>query len=582
MVYAFIYLNLIKKIKEMKKIYLISSILLCTAFYNAQVNIVTTAPSASLANGTTGLRAPNGNSSHTSVRACYHVPASELSALSPTIASFGFVLTNTLVNAPANGTLTVYLQNTSAASYALGTSWSTATVGMTQVFSGIYNIPQGSTATVVDFQFPSNFAYTPGNALNLAYEYVGAQFASNFAVYSAFTNSAINCGATNASAILPAVNTLSTTTFRPLFRFGSPNSFTNEAAVLILNAPGKVSQQTGLTHTISANIFNGSNITKNNINVDLIIVGSNAFTAAVNVPSLAAGASTTVLFPAYTPTVLGISQIAVSIANDQNNANNQVSFTQSVTCDVIATGPASFAPTSYSSGVGFGTGSGVIYSKYRTAANQTLTSVNIGISSGVSNVGRTVYGVVCNSLGIIQGTSNALVISNSELDQFFTFNFTPITFLAGDQYYVGLAQTPGSPACFPLGATPAPNATTLYVTQPIAGGALTPLNTNLGYFAIEPRFMSPCNSVGLNEINNDVVTNLALQPNPAKDKVVIRVSNTNAKMTLEIRTLLGQLVMAKQNIEEQNEIDLSRIKSGVYFVTLIKEKTRVTQKLIVE
>ncbi|MBP9067963.1 MAG: T9SS type A sorting domain-containing protein [Bacteroidia bacterium] len=566
----------------MKKIFFIGSFFISIAFFNAQVNLVTTAPSASLANGTTGLRAPNGNASHTSVRACYHVPASELSALSSSIASFGFVLTGTLANAPANGTLTIYLQNTSAPSYTLGTSWSTATVGMTQVFSGVYNIPQGSSPTVVDFQFPSNFVYTPGNALNLAYEYVGGQFASNFAVYSAFTNSAITCGATNASATLPAVNTLSTTTFRPLFRFGSPNSFTNEAAVVILNAPGKVSQQTGLTHTISATIFNGSNIAKNNINVDLTIVGSNAFTAAVNVPSLAAGASTTVLFPSYNPTVLGISQIVVSIANDQNNGNNQVSFTQSVTCDVIATGPASFAPTSYSSGVGFGTGSGVIYSKFRTATNQTLTSVNIGISSGVSNVGRTVYGVVCNSLGIIQSTSNPLVISNLDLDQFFTFNFTPVTFLAGDLYYVGLAQTAGSPACYPLGSTPAPNATTLYVTQPIAGGGFTALNTNLGYFAIEPRFMSPCNSVGVNEINNDAVTNLVLQPNPTKDKVSIRVSNADKNMTLEIRNMLGQLVMLKQNIEGQNEIDLLGMKSGVYFVTLTKDKTRVTQKLILE
>lgn len=566
----------------MKKIYTLSVFLLSLTLFKAQVNNVTTCPSASLSNGTTGLRAPNGTANHTSLRACYHVPASELSALTPSIASFGFVLTNTLVNAPANGTLTVYLQNTNASSYTLGTSWSTATVGMTQVFSGVYNIPQGSAATVVDFQFPSNFTFTPGGALYLAYEYVGAQFAAGNAVYTAFTNSAVNSGATNISSTLPAVNTLSTTTFRPLFRFGCPNSFTNEAAVLMVNAPGKVSQQTGLIHTISANIFNGSNVTKNNINVDLTIVGSNAFTAAVNVPSLAAGASTTVLFPSYNPTVLGISQIAVSLVNDQNNTNNQVNFTQSVTCDVIATGPASFAPTSYSSGVGFGTGSGVIYSKFSTATNQTLTSAGIGISSGVSNVGRSVYAVVSNSTGVVLATSNTLVISNAELDQFFNFNFTPVNFTGGVLYYVGLAQMPSSPAYYPLGATPAPNASTLYVTQSLAGGALNPLTSNLGYFAIEPRFMSPCGGVGVNEINNDVVTNFVLQPNPAKDKVSIRVINADKNTTLEIRTMLGQLVMVKQNSEEQNEIDLSGMKSGIYFVTLIKDKTRITQKLIVE
>ncbi|MDZ4664553.1 MAG: T9SS type A sorting domain-containing protein [Bacteroidota bacterium] len=566
----------------MKKIYSLSILLLSITLFKAQVNIVTTCPSASLSNGTTGLRAPNGTANHTSLRACYHVPASELSALTASIASFGFVLTNTLVNAPANGTLTVYLQNTNSSSYTLGTSWSTATVGMTQVFSGVYNIPQGSTATVIDFQFPSNFAYTPGNALYLAYEYVGAQFASGNAVYSAFTNSAVNCGATNTSPILPAVNTLSTTTFRPLFRFGFPNSFTNDAAVIIVNAPGKISQQTGLPHIISANIFNGSNITKNNINVDLTIVGTNAFTAAVNVPSLAAGASTIVLFPSYNPIVLGISQIAVSLANDQNNANNQISYTQSVTCDVIATGPASFAPTSYSAGVGFGAGSGVIYSKFSTATSQTLISAGVGISSGVSNIGRSVYAVVSNSTGVVLATSNTLVISNAELDQFFSFNFTPVNFTGGVLYYVGLAQMPGSPAYYPLGATLAPNASTLYVTQALAGGVLNPLTNNLGYFALEPRFISPCGGVGASEINNEQVASLSLQPNPAKDKVIILVSNSDKNMTLEIRNMLGQLVMVEKTMEEQNEINLSELKRGIYFVTLTKNKTRVTQKLIVE
>ncbi|MFO0434206.1 MAG: hypothetical protein ACK5ZT_03090, partial [Sphingobacteriaceae bacterium] len=190
----------------MKKIYFLS-LMLFSLTYFGQVNIITTAPATNSANATTGLRAPNGNSSHTSLRACYHVPASELTALTSSISSFGFVLTNTLVSAPANGTLTVYLLNTTSPSYTLGTSWSTATVGMTQVFNGVYNLPTGNTATVVDFPFPSNFSYTPGNSLFVAYEYKGAQFAPNNAVYSAYSNSAVTAGATNVSAILPAVNT---------------------------------------------------------------------------------------------------------------------------------------------------------------------------------------------------------------------------------------------------------------------------------------------------------------------------------------------------------------------------------------
>jgi hypothetical protein len=566
----------------MKKIYALLFILLSVTLSNAQVNLITTAPNASLSNGTTGLRAPNGTSGHTSLRACYFVPSSEIAAtLQGTVSSFGFVLTATLCNQPANGTITVYLQNTNATSYTMGTSWSTATVGMTQVFSGIYNIPTGTGPAVVDFQFPSNFAYT-GGGLNVAYEYAGAQFASGNCVYAAYSQSPTLVGATNTSSTMPAVNTLSTTSFRPLFRFGTPNSYTNEAAIQIINAPGKVSQQTGLTHSISANIFNGSNTSLTNIPVDLNVIGSNVFTAQVVIPSLAAGATTTVVFPAYNPTVLGISNINVTIPADQINGNNSATFNQSVTCDIIATGPASFAPTSYSTGVGFNAGSGVIYSKFTIPSSQTLISVDMGISSTITNTNNSVYAVVSTSTGVVLATSQTLVIGLADLNTFYTFNFSPISFNANVPYYVGLAQTVGSPGYFPLGSTPAPTAPSFYVTQALSGGGLSPLTTNLGYFAIEPRFASPCNGVGIAEEKNDVVVSMVLQPNPAKENVLIRVINADGTMKLTIRNILGQTVIEKINIDEMNNVNLSGIKPGIYLVTIIKGKTNLTQKLIVE
>lgn len=562
----------------MEKLVTFLFILIALASFG-QINIITTAPATNSANATTGLRAPNGNASHTSLRACYHVPASELTALTSSISSFGFVLTNTLVSAPANGTLTVYLLNTTSTSYTLGTSWSTATVGMTQVFNGVYNLPIGNTATVVDFPFPSTFSYTPGNSLFIAYEYVGGQFAPNNAVYTAFSNSAITAGATNVSAILPAVNTLSTTTFRPLFRFGNPNIYTNEVSVAILNAPGKVSQTTGTTHTITANIFNGSNATLSNINVDLTVIGTNAFTAAVTVPSLAAGVFTTVVFPAYNPTVLGISNIAVSVSNDQNNSNNLVSLTQSVTCNFIGTAPASVAPTSYSSGVGFNTGSGIIYSRFINVSTQTITGADIAISSGVSNAGRSVYAVLANSSDSILATSNTLAITGNELNTFQTFTFAPTVINGNTTYYVGLAQPAASPGYFPLGATPAPGSPTLYVTQALTGGSLNPLTGNLGFFGIEPFFMSPCGGVGLVD-QNDQSIGVSVFPNPATDKIVIEVSNVNAQTKIEICNLLGSMVTSIKSVSESNIIDISSLEKGVYLITVTDEKNKAVKKLI--
>lgn len=566
----------------MKKIYIALILGLISISFNAQINNIITAPPVNQANGTTGLRAPNGNASHTTMRACYFVPASELTALTNSITSFGFVLTNTLASAPATGTLTVYLQNTSASTYTLGTDYTAAIAPMTQVYTGTYNIPTGTVATVVDFLFPTSFTYTPSSSLFLAYEYKGGQFAPNTAIYSAYSNTSITAGATNATSFSLAANTLSTTTFRPLFRFGTPNPITNDVVLRIVNAPGKVSQTTGTQHTITANVFNGSNTTLNNISVDLTITGSNTFTANTVVPSLAAGAVTTVVFPAYNPTVLGISNIGVTVPNDQNNANNAVSFTQSVTCNVMATGPASFAPTSYSSGVGFNTGSGIIYSKFSTAATQTLIGVDLAISSGISNIGNSVYGVVCNSVGLILSTTNTLLISANELNTIQTFIFNSTVFNPNQIYYVGMAQTANSIGYYPLGATPAPFTPTLYVTQPISGGALTPLNSNLGFFGIEPFFTSPCNGVGLTKLNNHFNFNMNLYPNPARDKVTIFVSNVTSSMKLKVYNAIGALVLEQNSLQEENELIMQQLDAGVYFIKLIDGKSVQTKKLIIQ
>lgn len=549
----------------------------------AQINNIVTAPSASLSNGTTGLRAPNGNASHTSMRACYFVPANELAALNSTVSTFGFVLTNTLVSAPANGTLTVYLKNTTANSYTLGTAWSTATVGMTQVYNGVYNIPSGNTATVVDFPFPVNFTYTPGNGLYLAYQYIGGQFAPNVAVYSAYTNSAIIAGATNNSLTLPSAETMSTTTFRPLFRFGNPNPLNNEVVVQQLNVPGKVSQTAGTSHVISATIFNGSNTTLTAIPVNLNISGTNPLTASLSISSMAPGATTIVSFPTYSPNLQGISNIVLSVPADQNNTNNTRNITQSVTCNVIASGPSSLSPVSYSAGVGFNSGSGKIYSVFNTQSTQTLIGTYLAISSDASNIGNSVYGVVADNAGFVIATSNTLTITSAELDTYQTFTFTPVTFVGNMNYHVGLAQMPGSTGYFPLGATPAPSTPTLYFTQPLSGSGLSPLNTNLGFFGIEPIFETTlCGMVGLSEVDHVKGINMSVYPNPSFNKVYVELSNADANTRIQLLNILGQVVMEKNNVSEINEINISELKKGIYVVNVINGASKSTRKLVVE
>lgn len=565
----------------MKRIYNLITACFISASAMAQVNTVITAPSASLSNGTTGLRGPNGTSSHTSMRGCYFIPANELSALSSTITSFGYVFTSTLTNSPANGTLTVYMMNTAGNSYTLGTDWSTATTGMTQVYNGIYNIPSGNTATVVDFPLSASFNYNTGNGLYVAYEYVGAQFATAPAIYSAFTNSAIIAGATNASSVLPAVATLSTTTFRPLFRLGNPNPINNDVSVEILNALGKVSEAIGTSQQISANIFNGSNTSLSNIPVTLDINGTNPFASTVTISSLAPGVTTVVTFPIYTPTTQGLSNILVSVPADQVNNNNSRNITQSVTCNVIGTGPTSLSPVSYSSGVGFNQGSGKIYSIFNVPSTQTLSGVHIAISSGASNTGKSVFAVVANSSGSVIATSNTLTITSAELNTFQYFTFPAVVFNANTNYHVGLAQPQGSPGYFPLGSTPAPSTPTLYSTQTFTGSTLNPLITNLGYFGIEPEFLSAlCSPVGIQEVNNSDIFQVAVYPNPVKDVITVSISNFEGNTHLDVLNAIGQVVLSQEVTSNQEQLDVESLPPGVYIVQLSNGSKKHSIKFI--
>ena len=235
----------------------------------SQVNNIYVAPTPNTAPGTSGNRGPNGGAGHTVMRAMYNVPASNLTPISTStaITSFGFALTNTLQTGPASGTLTVYLQNTSSSTYTNGTTWTTA--GMTQVYTGTYTIPTGSVATNVDFTFPSNFAYT-GGALNVAYEYTAAVTAGGVAIYQCFVDAAAS-GATGAAATVVAP-TLATTAFRPLFRFGTPNTYTNEISIEHLASPGKFPQTFGTPVVVMADVRNNSNITKTNFRSYIAVI----------------------------------------------------------------------------------------------------------------------------------------------------------------------------------------------------------------------------------------------------------------------------------------------------------------------
>jgi len=70
----------------------------------------------------------------------------------------------------------------------------------------------------------------------------------------------------------------------------------------------------------------------------------------------------------------------------------------------------------------------------------------------------------------------------------------------------------------------------------------------------------------------------SVYPNPAKDKLIVRLPKAINEMQVSIFNPYGQLEMQSH----VNEIDISQLNTGVYFVTVTGENYASTQKIVVQ
>jgi len=478
----------------MKKITLVLITVLasCNLFF-AQTNLIVEAP---LDNTTTQVRAPNGLSTYAYLRACALVMQSELTNIpsGSTLTLFGFTIASTTtMTIPVSGNFTVYLENTTNTSYLKGTTWSTIPGPMTQVFANVMTIPISTTASSIILTLSTPFVYT-GGGLYVAYDWYSAgPFSTIQTTYFADGGASLNPGCASGNSASSAPTTLATTAFRPSFLFGFANPYTNDMQVIGLESPGKVNVSFNTGHNIKALIRNSSSTTQNNINVSLNVTGANIFANTQTITSMAPGTTSTVTFPLFNPQTLGANTVSVSVPPDQNNVNNSATYAQSVTCNEWAQNPASGSYTSNS--VGFGTGSGILATPFLNPVASNLAGIRGAISNNAASTGKNVYGVLLSSTGATLATTNTITIST--LSTFVTFTFaTPQSLAANTTYYLGVAQTANATAYYPAGTQSTtylpPN---LYYSTGLAGGALTAITQNYGYFGLEGVFI---NNAGIN------------------------------------------------------------------------------------
>lgn len=440
-------------------------------------------------NSTSTARGPNGTSAHAYMRGCALVLQSELTAIpnGSTISSFGFTLNSgTTINA-CTGTINIYLENTTDASYLKGTTWSTILTGMTNVYANVMTIPISATSTSITVTLSTPLVYN-GGGIYVAYDWASTGAYGTAAAVYRCNSTGLSPGCASAASGASAPTTLGTTAFRPNFLFGIANTYTNEIQVNGIEAPGRIAAMFNTPHTISAIVRNASNITKTNISVFLNVTGANAASNTQTISSLAAGTDAIVTFPALNPQLPGLNTISVSVSADENNSTNSTVYGQSVTCNEWAINPATGSYTSNS--VGFGTGAGILSNIYLNPVTSTLTNLRFAVSTNTPSIGRNLYGALLSSTGVILATTNTVTITNGILGTFVTFTFsTPPALTANTTYYLGMTQTANSTAWYPAGTQsvsylPA----NLYYTTALTGGALTVIPQNFGYFGIEAIF----------------------------------------------------------------------------------------------
>ena len=83
---------------------------------------------------------------------------------------------------------------------------------------------------------------------------------------------------------------------------------------------------------------------------------------------------------------------------------------------------------------------------------------------------------------------------------------------------------------------------------------------------------------GISEATNNL--GLSIYPNPNNGVFTLNIKTKN--VVVEIMNTQGQVVLTKNNVNTNEQIDLSNNAKGIYFITVTSNKTVTTQKVIVQ
>ena len=436
---------------------------------------------------TSSFRAPNGTTSHTSLRAHYLIPASELTAL-PSGVKITTVAFNLIsgTNATANGNLKFYMENTTATTNTKSTTWATAITGMDSVYNGTFTVPNTTGTAQAPITLTDTFTYS-GGGIFIAYEYIGSAFGTVSAVY--------DCNNTISGAVkiifnattTPGATLTGTSSWRPILTVGYANPFTNDMIVdkleLDFGHPNKIKNTTQAVVGVVRNKSSG-NLTS--VPVTLTITGANASINTQTIASLAPGASDTLTFSGLSLANSGMQTVKLSVPPDQFTANDSIELVQKVSCDSLSYIDNSAPYTA----IGFNMGSGILAAKHTNSStkNITINSIFANIDVNTNITGNQIQAVLLDTGGAIIDSSSIVTITSAQLGATVNFPLTGSNVItsANPDYFVGIRQYPDTvTGYFPLSSHPPSTVPTdRYYSFNLNGSAQSTAYTTLGTLGI--------------------------------------------------------------------------------------------------
>ncbi len=412
------------------------------------------------------------------------------------INSIGF-LVGTAGATTQSGTFTVYLKNTSDATYSLGANWDVT--GFTKV-SEIANwtVPIAAGSYEVPFSGGSSFTYT-GGGVYVAWEFNNPSGTLGTTALVALCNLNLTGGLMGNRSNTAMPTALTASNWRPATIFGN-NFYTDIIQVTNIYTLARNPIPFGAPTPIDVRV---ANVSASPVTFDVTLTVKDPtntisrYTSTQTVTALAANTASVLNFTGWNPTITEEANITVTtsaVVGENWTVNNSLTNPCSVNNSLY-----SYNYTTTGAG-GFGftfPGPGIFSAKYHMNGQGKVTGANLVIANSATNTGNTIYAVVMNSTGTIVAQSANYVITAPDLgiNKNFTFPTPPV--FTDEDYYVGLAQTAGAAQWYPMGTfTESPPRGNTFYESDIAGGTLTPLGSNWALtFGIEaivaPNFELP-------------------------------------------------------------------------------------------